>query len=76
MAQHEWVWVDPDPASQHHFAMIGPGPLTHSSKWNEDMRVAASLSFRNPVAGFLGKPLSNAFANDKAAAIHLWSRQN
>jgi hypothetical protein len=70
------VWVNPDAASQGHIALIGPGPLTHSSKWNEDMPVAASLSLRNPGAGFLGKPLSCAFGSNKAAAVHLWSRQS
>jgi hypothetical protein len=70
------VWVNPDPTDQGHIALIGPGPLTPSTKWHENTPVAASLSLNNPGKGFLGKPLACAFKSGRAAAVHIWSHQS
>lgn len=67
------VWINPNPDSPGHIALIGPGPMRHSNSWDEDTPASASLTLGNPNAGFLGKPLSCAFSSDKAGGVEIWS---
>jgi len=67
------IWANPTPGKAGHVALIGPGPLTKSDKWNGlKTPVAASFKLDDAESAFLGQPLSCAFGADKKDAMHIW----
>jgi hypothetical protein len=71
------VWANPVAGKPGHVVLIGPGPMTASSKWG-DLRtpVAASFKLDDVESAFMGQPLSCAFGSSKKAATHLWKYKN
>jgi len=57
-----------------HVALILPGSLTYSDKWNLKVPNSASFFLDEPNKSYIGKPLSSAFGPDKKAAVKIFGR--
>jgi hypothetical protein len=66
------VWSNAD--GPGHIAVIGPGPLRHSTKWELDTPVSASFTLNQPARAFLGQPLACAFNKEIKGHVHLWTK--